>query len=76
MVAEHEQYEIDLMMHACAWPKKYRNHFCTDPGSLDDEVWKGLVSQGQARLFRSDKEMGGNFYCVTEAGFKRLSEVE
>lgn len=70
-MTDRERYEIALMQHATAWPKKYRNFFCAEPTSLDDEVWKGLVSQGQARLFRVDQE-AGNFYCLTDAGFARL----
>ena len=75
-MSDHEQYEVDLMRHALAWPKQYRNHFCADPGSLDDEVWKGLVSQGQAELFRESTELGGRFYRVTENGKIRLRKLE
>ena len=73
-MTEHERYEIDLMRHALAWPKNFRNHFCAEPGSLDDEVWRGLVSQGQAEMYRTDEDSGMRFYQVTERGIARIKE--
>lgn len=74
--------QIQIMRHALAWPKSYRNHYVTylwseDFIDCDALFWKDMMT-------RCFKPMGGIYlidseqyiYCVTELGIKELERID
>jgi len=67
--------QIQIMRHALAWPKSYRNHYATYLGSdnfidCDALFWQDMMT----RCFKADS--GQYIYCVTELGIKELERID
>lgn len=68
---------IELMRHATAWPKQYRNYFAADPNSSDHAEWVALTAVGIAehQIVRTEFYPYDNFR-VTPTGLAALREWE
>ena len=72
------QKEIDLMLRALGWSPSgqvngQRNFYVADPGSDEDEIWKGLCDRGMANLTSGPTRLiSGNNYNVTNLGGQLL----
>jgi hypothetical protein len=60
--------ELDVMKHALGWPRMYRNHFVTGPGSDDYDTWEALVAKGLATKQAGNPLSGGDpcFFVTVE----------
>lgn len=66
-MAEITERQIDILKHATAWPKLYRNHFCTGPGSDDYADCNALVNEGLMDADRVDW-IPDDLFTVTAKG--------
>ena len=66
--------QLQILRHAVGWPKNYRNHFLTWPGTKDYADCEALVSAGLMALARAD-EIGGGTYKVTDEGWKAMRDA-
>ena len=64
--------QADVMSHALAYPKCYRNNFHATPGTPNDETWLELVELGYAK-FINRLANHHNLYVVTELGIEVLT---
>jgi hypothetical protein len=63
--------QLEILRHAVGWPKNYRNHYVTGPGTTDYEDCEYLVSIGL--MTKHHKEWVPNaIYVVTDAGREAL----
>lgn len=65
--------QANVMDHALAYPKQYRNHFCAVPGTPNDKTWTELVELGYAEYVNSPGGDGiHKVYRVTDIGIEKL----
>jgi hypothetical protein len=64
--------QANVMDHALAYPKKYRNGFEATNGTINDETWKELIELGFAIEVEDFAVDGKTKYSVTEAGCATL----
>jgi hypothetical protein len=67
--------EREIMEHASAWPKCYRNHYVTGEGSDSWPTIQALCASGLMRMSRAPSELSGGdpVFMVTKEGFRELS---
>lgn len=63
--------QANVMDHALAFPKQYRNRFYATPGTLNDATWLELVELGYATASKADNG-NYNLYRVTNIGVEAL----
>lgn len=74
---EIDKDAVDLLRHATAWPRRYRNHFVTGDDTHDFMVCQRLCEVGLMRDRGRQDFFGGQYlFCVTAAGHKLLEELE
>lgn len=70
MIDDRERH---VMVHATAWPKRYRNHFCASQGHADWDTLQGLCARGLMRDRGSSVLSGGDHvFVVTADGLAEL----
>lgn len=70
MIDDRERH---VMVHATAWPKRYRNHFCASEGHDDWPTLQRLCARGLMHdRGRSSLSGGDNVFVVTPAGIELL----
>lgn len=67
--------QLDILKHAIAWPKRYRNHFCTGPGSEDYEDCIALVGAGLMAC-RQVEWIPDDLFTVTPKGIEFVEEQD
>lgn len=68
--------QIDIIKHAVAWPKLYRNRFCTGPGSKDYDDCEHLVSIGFMDKMPEKDFAPQSIYVVTKNGLDFLNMLD
>jgi len=69
--------EARVMVHATAWPKRYRNHFCASEGHDDWATLQALCARGLMRVNGADRQLSGGdtVFSVTEDGMRALERA-
>lgn len=76
MTAALTPAQMHILRHTVGWPKQYRNHFCTGPGSKDYDDCEFLVKAGLMRKSEKASWIPDEVYHVTEAGRSAISAYE
>ena len=68
---------IELMEHATAWPRCYRNYFAAEPGGDDAVRWDAMVEAGLAYrgVVINPPPYELQIYNVTDAGMDALRDA-
>jgi len=64
--------QANVMDHAVAYPRFYRNHFRAKNGTENDQTWLELMRLGYAELFQIYTDV--TVYKVTDTGIIALEK--
>ena len=68
--------EIDILRHATAWPKCYRNYFSASVGSEDCRLCESLTRDGLMSGGYQSTISGNVLFYVSERGRALLKELD
>ena len=68
--------EIEILRHATAWPKCYRNYFSASVGSDDCRICESLTRDGLMVGGYQSNTSGDVLFAVTDRGRALLAELD